>query len=342
MTLTTRAFSWPFRLGLASNRVHGRSPDSPNFPPVNPLLGITLKIVSTLVFSMMGASIKLVGSRYPTGEIMFFRAFFTLIPLIGWLAWRHEISSVHRTTRFQGHVRRNIVGAAGMYCGFVGVTNLPLPDATAIGYAGPLLTVVFAAVLLKEVVRLYRWSAVLIGLVGVVLMLIPHLSWSMIADARQGGQALGALASLAGAAASAFAVVEVRRLSQSETTATIVFYFSIVCSALALLSLYWGWRMPTLADGTILVGTGIFGGVGQILLTASYRHAGVSTLAPFDYVSMIWALTLGYFLFGEKPLQIVLAGAMVVISAGLFVIWREHQLGLVRRADEKIAKPRVA
>jgi drug/metabolite transporter (DMT)-like permease len=309
---------------------------------VNPLLGIALKIASTLVFSMMGASIKLVGFRYPTGEIMFFRAFFTLIPLMGWLSWRGEISSVHKTTNFLGHVRRNIIGAAGMFFGFVGLTNLPLPDATAIGYASPLLTVVFGALLLGEVVRLYRWSAVLIGFVGVVLMLIPHFSWSIIAEARQGGQALGALASLAGAACSAFAVVEVRRLSRYETTATIVFYFSIVCSALALISLYWGWRMPTLEDGAILIGTGIFGGMGQILLTASYRHAGVSTLAPFDYVSMIWALTLGYFVFGDKPLHIVLAGAVVVISAGLFVIWREHQLGLVRRADEKIARPRVA
>jgi drug/metabolite transporter (DMT)-like permease len=309
---------------------------------VNPLLGIILKIASTLVFSMMGASIKFVGTRYPTGEIMFFRAFFTLIPLMSWLAYRHEISTVHKTSHFWGHVRRNLVGATGMFCGFVGLTNLPLPDATAIGYAGPLLTVVFAAVLLKEVVRLYRWSAVLIGLVGVVLMLLPHMSSSLITEARNGGPALGALASLAGAACTAFAVIEVRRLSQSETTATIVFYFSIVCSALALLSLFWGWRMPSLADGVILVATGIFGGMGQILLTASYRHAGVSTLAPFDYTSMIWALTLGYVLFGERPLEIVLAGAAVVISAGLFVIWREHQLGLVRRVEEKTARPRVA
>ena len=309
---------------------------------MNPLLGIALKISSTLVFSLMGTSIKLVGARYPTGEIMFFRAFFTLIPLMSWLAWRGEITRVHRTNNFLGHVRRNMIGAAGMFLGFVGLTHLPLPDATAIGYASPLLTVVFGALLLKEVVRLYRWSAVLIGLVGVVLMVIPHFSLSALAEAREGGPALGAIASLAGAGCSAFAVVEVRRLSRSETTATIVFYFSIVCSALALISLYWGWRLPTLADAGILVMTGIFGGVGQILLTSSYRHAGVSTLAPFDYVSMVWALTIGYVVFGDKPLQIVLAGAVVVISAGLFVIWREHQLGLVRPAEEKIAKPRVA
>jgi drug/metabolite transporter (DMT)-like permease len=309
---------------------------------VNPLLGIAYKIASTLVFSLMGTSIKLVGSRYPTGEIMFFRAFFTLIPLMSWLAWRGEVAHVYRTHNFPGHVRRNMIGAAGMFLGFVGLTHLPLPDATAIGYASPLLTVVFGALLLKEVVRLYRWSAVLIGLFGVVLMVLPHLSWSIIAEAREGGQALGALASLAGAGCSAFAVVEVRRLSRNESTATIVFYFSIVCSALALLSLYWGWRLPTLADGAILVATGIFGGIGQILLTSSYRYAGVSTLAPFDYVSMVWALTIGYLVFGDRPLQIVLDGAGVVILAGLFVIWREHQLGLVRPAEEKIAKPRVA
>jgi drug/metabolite transporter (DMT)-like permease len=202
--------------------------------------------------------------------------------------------------------------------------------------------VVFGALLLKEVVRAYRWSAVVIGFVGVILMVAPHLSWSALAEARQGGQSLGAIASLAGAACSAFAVVEVRRLSRSESTATIVFYFSIVCSALALLSLFWGWNAPTLLDLAILIATGIFGGIGQILLTSSYRYAGVSTLAPFDYVSMVWALTLGYFIFGDRPLQIVLAGALVVISAGLFVIWRERQLGLVRRAEEKIARPRVA
>lgn len=309
---------------------------------MNPLLGIALKIASTFVFSLMGTSIKLVGSRYPTGEIMFFRAFFTLIPLMSWLAWRGEIAQVHRTGNFPGHVRRNIIGAAGMFLGFVGLTHLPLPDATAIGYASPLLTVVFGALILKEVVRLYRWSAVMIGFVRVVLMVAPHLSLSVLTDLQGGGQPLGAMASLAGAGCSAFAVVEVRRLSRNETTATIVFYFSVVCSALALISLYWGWRLPTLQDAAILIATGIFGGVGQILLTSSYRHAGVSTLAPFDYVSMIWALTLSYFIFGDKPLQIVLAGAAVVISAGLFVIWRERQLGLVRPAEEKIARPRVS
>ncbi len=298
---------------------------------MKPLLGISLKILSALAFTMMAAGIKALSARYPVGQLIFCRSAFALIPLLVWLHFQGPLIANIRTSRFLGHLRRGLVGGTGMLCGFMALRSLPLPDATAIGYASPLLAVVLAAVVLKETVRIYRWTAVAVGFIGVLIMLSPHLNLRTLNAVASGGAATGAAFALFGAFCSAWAMTEVRRLTRYETTGSIVFYFTLLTTAIGLSTIAFGWVWPLSAgDALLMVVVGIIGGVGQILLTSSYRHGDASLVAPFEYTSMIWAVALGWFVFGDVPQQVVLLGASVVIAAGLFVIWREKQLGLLR------------
>src|SRR6478752_977328 len=129
----------------------------------------------------MSAGIKAIAARYPTGELVFVRSFFALIPLLLWLGWRGEIPAALKTKNLRGHFKRGVIGSTGMFCGFVALSFLPLPDAVALGYAAPLAVVVLAALVLKERVRIYRWSAVTIGFIGVLIMLSPHLGGFQVA-----------------------------------------------------------------------------------------------------------------------------------------------------------------
>jgi drug/metabolite transporter (DMT)-like permease len=225
-----------------------------------------------------------------------------------------------------------------MALGFSALGLLPLPEATALGYAAPLLTVIFAAMFLGEEVRIFRLSAVAVGLVGVVIVLLPRMTVKTLDDATV-LYTIGAMAALGGAVFAALAQVFVRKLIKSESTATIVFYFSVTASVLALLTLPFGWAVPTLREAALLVGAGLLGGVGQILLTESYRHAETGVIAPFEYVSMLLALVLGYAVFDEVPTAPMLSGALLIVSAGLFIIWRERRLGLQRAGARKVITP---
>jgi len=150
---------------------------------------------------------------------------------------------------------------------------------------------------------------------------------------------VGAMAALLGAVFAALAQVFVRKLIHSEKTATIVFYFSLTASILSLVTLPFGWVVPLPREAVLLVAAGLLGGVGQILLTESYRHAETGVIAPFEYVSMLLALVLGYVVFSEVPTASMLAGAALIVSAGLFIIWRERRLGLQRPGARKVMTP---
>ncbi|MGO4387052.1 DMT family transporter [Microvirga sp. 2YAF29] len=304
---------------------------------MKPLLGISLKIVSALFFTMMSATLKILTARYPTGEVMFFRASFAMIPLLMWLAWRGDLPRALHTENAFGHFKRGILGSASMFCGFAALFYLPLHDAIAIGYASPLMVVILAAILLKEQVRIYRWSAVAIGLVGVLIMLSPYLSLGSFSAGLQSGPTLGALLCLTGATLSAGAMIQVRRLTATERTGAIVFYFTITSSGLALLSLPFGWAMPTWPDLALFMLAGLFGGIGQILVTECYRWADTSVIAPFEYTTMIWALLLGWIVFCDLPTSTVVTGAGIVAMTGLFIVWREHRLGLMRKRELQAA-----
>ncbi len=245
-----------------------------------------------------------------------------------------------RTSNIAGHLLRGLIGTCGMFAGFVALSYLPLPDAVAIGYAAPLITVVLAAVVLKETVRAYRWTAVVIGFAGVLIMLTPHLNASALARGLAAGPAVGVVFALFATFCAAGATIQVRRLTQTEKTGAIVLYFSLMTTVLGLATIVLGWRLPGPGDLALLVLTGILGGVGQILLTQSYRYADTSLLAPLEYTTMIWALLTGWFIFGQLPQTAVLYGGLIVSLAGLFVIWREHRLELIRVKDVEVASQR--
>jgi len=304
-------------------------------------LGIGFKIVSTLAFTFMSACVKLIGVAhpgdplyYPVGQTVFCRSLFALIPVFLWLGWRSELASAFRDSDIRIHARRGFFGSVGMFSGFTGLILLPLADATAISYAAPLFTVALAAILLKEKVRMYRWTAVGIGFVGVLVMLIPQFDTSL---PRGEWRMLGASFGLLGAVCTGFATIETRKLTATENTGTIVSYFMILTTLIGLLSSIAGWfspqfiwKWPNAWDAGLLVMMGVMGGIGQIALTQSYRYADASMVAPFDYISMIWAIILGWVLFGELPKAVVVLGSCIVVCAGIFVIWREHKLGLDR------------
>jgi drug/metabolite transporter (DMT)-like permease len=299
----------------------------------SPLTGVAFKVASVLVFTLMNALIKEIGPRYPTGEVVAFRSVFALIPLVPFLAWQGALRSALKTSRPLGHVLRGGVGVVAMYLNFAGIARLPLADATAIFYAAPIFTVVLAALILRERVRIYRWSAVAVGFLGVVLTLLPHLGEGGTNDAQQ---ALGAALSLTAAIVAAFAMIQVRRLTETEPTGSIVLYFTLVSAGIGLATLPFGWLMPTSRELVILVAIGILGGIAQICLTQSYRLGDASLIAPFEYASILFALLIGYLAFGEVPVPLVLAGAAIVVAAGIFVVLRERRLGLRRHEEPEV------
>jgi len=313
------------------------TPISRESVPLSPLLGISLKLISALAFTLMSAGIKSISARYPTGEIVFIRSFFAMIPLLIWLAWRAELPAALKTDNMRGHIKRGIMGSTGMFLGFAALQFLPLSEAVAISYAGPLVVVVLAALILKERVRIYRWSAVTIGFIGVLVMLSPHLGAA--AHPIGGNAAIGAALGLGGALCSAFASVEVRLLTSTERTGAIVFYFMLLTSLLGLSTIMLGWNMPDLQDGLTMIAIGVLGGFGQILIVQAYRYGDASLIAPFEYSTMLWAVAIGWFWFGEWPAMTILIGAFIVISSGIYVILREHQLGLARREQREVGGP---
>ena len=289
---------------------------------VNPMRGIAMKVLSITLFIAMQSMVKLAGSGIATGEITFFRSFFALVPIMGWLAFRGQLSGSFKTANPMGHFYRGFVGVSSMGLGFYGVVHLPLPEAIAIGYAMPLFAVIAGAVLLGEDVRRYRWGAVAAGFVGVVVILWPRMT--LFESGKLGANELaGVMAVLFSAALAAVAMVHVRQLVRTERTPTIVLYFSLSSAIFSLGTLPFGWAWPSLSQATLLICAGFVGGIGQILLTESYRYAEVSTIAPFEYTSIIWGTIFGYYLFGDLPGGTLLFGAAIVIGAGIFILYRE-------------------
>jgi drug/metabolite transporter (DMT)-like permease len=259
---------------------------------MNILKAILLKLTSALFFAMMAALVRYLGTRYPVGQVVFFRSAFAIVPVVAMLAVRNELMAAVRTGRPLGHLGRGSIAVFAMFLNFAAFARLPLVDATAISFAAPLITVAFAAIFLGEHVRIYRWSAVVVGFAGVLVMLWPYLDYRHFTGANTAG-AIGSICALVAAFGNSAAVIQTRRL----------------------------------------MGLGLCGGLAHIFLTESYRFAPASVIAPFDYTAMVWAFVLGFVMFGELPTVSVYIGSVIVAGAGIYVIWRERQLGLQRRRE---------
>ncbi|WP_298259195.1 DMT family transporter [uncultured Litoreibacter sp.] len=307
-------------------------------PKPNVTVAILSKLGAVVFFMGMATLIKIASVRVPPGEAVFFRSFFGLPIILGWIALRGELRSGLKTSNPMGHFWRGLVGVTAMSMGFAALGLLPLSEVKAIQYAQPVLVVIFAAMFLGEQVRAFRLTAVALGMIGVLIIMSPRLSAFSNAGADP-FLAIGAILAFGSAVMAGLAHVFVRKLTMSEPTSAIVFWFACTASVLSLLTLPFGWVWPTMTEAAALVGAGVCGGIGQIFLTSSYRYADASVVAPFEYFSILLALAIGYFVFAEVPTAVMLIGIALIVCAGILIIWREGRLGKERKQARKAMTP---
>jgi drug/metabolite transporter (DMT)-like permease len=283
----------------------------------NPRLGILLILTSSLTFAVMNAVVKLDSGRLGPVEIGFFRQVFSLIPVLSLLARQGGIPML-RTERPLGHLFRGLIGNSAMIIFFLSVARLPLADANALSFASPLFVTALSMPLLGEAVGRHRWSAVIVGFAGVLVMTNPGGGWF------SGSAGLGAGMGVLAAFMSAMMTITIRQLNKTEPPVRIVFYFAAIGAILfgGLTGLFF-WVTPNLPELAGLAVIGLIGGLSQLLMTYAYRNAPASTLAPFGYVSILWSTMLGYLIWSDLPGQRMLIGAAVVIVSGLYIIYRE-------------------
>jgi drug/metabolite transporter (DMT)-like permease len=294
-------------------------------PQQNRLLGIVIRLIGAACFAVMAAMIKL-GYDHGTNtvEAAFYRHAFGLIPLFVWMAWGGDFD-VWRTARPLSHFSRAAVGLTTMLLGFGALNYLPLAEATTISFATPLFAVALSALLLKETVGRHRWSAVLLGFAGVLIVMQPGGSVLPI---------IGVALAVSGAFGVACVNILVRQLGRTERPQTSVLWFTLISMAIL------GLVMPFYAEAhdgrtwAILLTMGLFGGVGQLCLAASLRYASVGATVPFDYTQLLWAVLLGWFIWDTHAPASTLAGAAVIVASGLYTFHREHKLG---REEQKEA-----
>jgi drug/metabolite transporter (DMT)-like permease len=276
-------------------------------------------------FASMDALIKWVGQTLDPLQIAFFRCLFGGLFVLPF-ALRNGLSAV-RTQRWGGHLGRALIGYTAMVLGFYAVTHLPLADATALSFARPLFMIVLAVLFLDEQVRWRRWSATGIGFLGVMVMARPG----------QGGFDHAALVAIAATLFVAGVGVMLKRLSTTERPETIIFYFTLTSSLMALGPALYVWRTPGWGDMAIMMLLGALGSLGQYLSIRSYRVAEATAVEPVDYARLLLATAFGLFLFGELPDAWTLVGALIIISSTLYITRREARLG--RSVTEGIATP---
>jgi len=283
-----------------------------------PVLGVVLKLSSVALLSCLAACVKYLGDGVPTGQIIFVRGVIS-VAVLGFIAWRFEGLHVLRTDRLKSHAVRSLAGTASMFCWFTALTLIPLADFTAISFTAPMFLTVLAMLLLGERIHAYRWTALVIGFIGVLITIGPHLTL--------GGNSFGVFVALGAAVFSAAAIVTLRSMSGSggEHPLAITFYFSLTTVLCSALTAFAGWPMPTGEQWLFIVIAALFGVSGQLLMTMSYRYAEASTLAPLDYSNLLLAVALGYYVFAEVPHWSMWIGAPLVIAAGLIILWREYR-----------------
>jgi drug/metabolite transporter (DMT)-like permease len=285
--------------------------------------GIFYMIGSVFVFSLINALVKWESARYPLAEVVFFRCVFALLPALALIGASGGFKLL-RTHRLKEHLGRGVTQFVSMMCIFAAFGMMPLADAVAITFSSPLFLTLLSIPLLGERVGRHRWSAVLLGFTGVLLMLGAggHLGG--------GFASTGAVLALASAAIGALVTIAVRRMTLTEASVTLVTYQALVTTCLSAALLPFAWTTPAWQDALLMAATGICSGVGQFWWTQAFRFAPAAVAAPFSYLSMIWSLLLGYVVWGDVPTVGLIAGASVVAASGLYILYRET----IRRAAQ--------
>ncbi len=295
---------------------------TPLAPAASAAQGIYCMLAAVFLFSGMDALIKWASAVYPIGQIIFFRNLLAFVPVFIYVSQAGGLA-VLRTRRLGGHIVRGIVGILSMVCIFSAFALMPLAEAVALALSAPIFMTALSVPLLGEQVGIRRWSAVIVGFVGVLIMTRPGTGVFQPV----------ALLAVGGALFYALAMISIRRLGTTESSATTVFYFTLFATAAGAASLPFQWVAPDLAGYLQLVGIGLVGGVAQLALTQAFRLAPVGLIAPFDYGALVFAVLFGYALWNEVPDAWIVAGSLVVIASGLYILYRETRLARLRRLD---------
>ena len=280
-------------------------------------LGGICMILSVLFFSFMDCLIKLTATDFAVGQVMFSRALFGLIPIF-FLIPKNRLKNFYKTKHISLHFHRSFWGAIAMYSIFVGIRNLGLAEVTSIAFSGPIWVVIFSILFLGEKIRMKRWIAVGLGFVGVLIISKPGF------DNLNLYYIYPVIFTLGFAGVSIF----IRKLTLvGEPVYLIAFYFSICSAFFGLLTLpFGGWVMPTSYDLGLLILIGLFGSTANLLLTKSYQLAEVSLTTPLKYLSLVFAIIFGFYLFNEIPTIYTLTGASLIVVSSAIIFVREHQL----------------
>ena len=279
-------------------------------------LGGICMILSVLFFSFMDILIK-ITNEYDVGQVMFARAIFGLIPIF-FLIPKNKIKNFYKTKYISLHFYRSFVGTIAMFAIFVGLRNLELAEVTSMAFSGPIWVVIFSILFLGEKIRARRWIAVGLGFIGVLIISKPGF------DSLNFYYIYPVIFTLGFAGVSIF----IRKLTLvGEPVYLIAFYFSICSAIFGLFTLpFGGWAMPTNYDFGLLILIGLFGSVANLLLTKSYQLAEVSLTTPLKYLSLVFAIIFGFYLFNEVPTFYTLSGAGLIVISSAIIFIREHQL----------------
>jgi drug/metabolite transporter (DMT)-like permease len=285
-------------------------------PAHRPLLALLIRLGAIAALATMSALIKLAAERgIHLLEIMFWRQFLTIPIALGWVLATSGIASL-ATRRPGTHFLRGLYGTIGMVLNFGAVILLPLAEATTINFTVPIWAVLLSIVLLREHVGPWRWSAVALGFVGILVI------------AQPGGDHFplyGALVALGGAFMIALISIQIADLNRTDKPLTIVFYFALFSAPLAALSLPFVATAHDPGGWLLLLGIGLAGALGQLLLTAALRFGSVASVIVMDYSGLFWAALYGWLLFETLPPPTTWLGAPLIVAAGLIIAWREHK-----------------
>jgi len=297
-------------------------------PATRPQLALVIRLGAIAGLATMSALIKLASQHgIHLFEIMFWRQFLTLPLIVGYLlATTGNLKSL-ATQRPGTQVMRGIYGTVGMVLNFGAVILLPLAEATTINFTVPIWAVLLSILLLKEKVGVWRWSAVLLGFAGILVIAQPG-----------GGHfpLYGALVALGGAFMIALISIQVADLNRTDKPLTIVFYFACVTTPITALALPFVMTAHDSTGWLLLLGIGLSGAIGQLLLTAALRFGKVASVIVMDYSGLFWATLYGWWLFDMLPPPSTWLGAPLIVIAGLVIAWREHRL--TRPTERDIAR----
>ena len=272
-------------------------------------------VASVICFSIMDICVKWLD-YYPVGQVLFLRFFIGFIPIF-FIIPKEKILSFYKTSRPGLHAFRAITGALAIIALFYGLRELPLADVVSLTFGGPIFVTIASIFFLSEKVGVKRWSAVFLGFIGMLLIVQPaflDLNYYYISP-------------IIFCIFFACVAISVRSLSKTEANYTIAFYFTSLCTVIGLCSVFFGdWIMPSKIDFLIFIILGLCGSAGNLLLTHSYRLAEASLVTPIKYLSLIFAIIFGFFIWSEIPKILTLLGAALVVLSSLIIFVRESKL----------------